>query len=335
MSKNQEIQAIPLENTITNNNDTKSVIGKLTGMKTNIDSIDNKGILDYTPNGIYEVETSSYYSNKTQGFNAFNDNINSYWECDNINNPNYTIGARKYPQYTQKTYIGKNPSSYMGGGDIDNTWITSIGTGENSTDIRGEWIQIKLPYQLYLTNFTIVTPMYSAVNTFPMKFTLAASNDGIKWDYVEQYFINKSKLPPPRNPSSTFYVSSYLKYSYFRIIVTEMPEKMDKLRINTIKLKGTTYLSKTETFMSLNRSIDSSSGKTHNLNSIEGADFFRPTYSYIQNNTKNKVKEPIETISKYNEFDIDNIGNNILFYTSIGTCALISSIFIHNFFNKH
>ena len=51
--------------------------------------------------GKYVVKTSSYYSNDTLGFNAFNDDL-SYWECDNMNNPNTKPGEKKYPKYIIK-----------------------------------------------------------------------------------------------------------------------------------------------------------------------------------------------------------------------------------------
>ena len=83
------VQAIPLENT------------SLTSMSTTISDMETNG--DYNYNGKYEVKTSSYYSDDTLGFNAFN-NDDKYWECDNINNPNNIGGKRSYPSYTQKSY---------------------------------------------------------------------------------------------------------------------------------------------------------------------------------------------------------------------------------------
>ena len=79
MPASKIIQAIPLPNK------------QLTSMTSTISGINNNSIVGYEPNGKYEVKTSSYYNDTVQGFNAFNYNIQKYWECDNINNPNYQL----------------------------------------------------------------------------------------------------------------------------------------------------------------------------------------------------------------------------------------------------
>ena len=188
------IQAIPIENTI------------LTTMTTEILDIGDKS-------GRYTIKTSSYYNNYTQGFNAFNDDINDYWECDNVDNNN--TESKGDSTYTQSPYSGIIPSSYLGGGSDNNTFSTKEGPNKNKTEIPGEWIEIKIPYQIYLTNFSITTPTFSATNSFPKKFTLVSSNDGNSWDYVDQYLINNDDMPSQNSPTKTFSVTSYNKFSYF------------------------------------------------------------------------------------------------------------------------
>jgi len=334
MSASKTIQAIPLSNK------------QLTSMTSTISGVNNNSIVGYEPNGNYEVKTSSYYNDTVQGFNAFNDNIQTYWECDNINNPNYQLGKTSYPQYTQKTYGGDIPSSYLGGGaeNNKNTWTTKVGPNENKTDLQGEWIQIRIPYKLYLTSYSITTPTFSGYNTFPTNFTLVASNDGETWDHIDQRLINKSQLPKGDMPVKTFSVTSYNKYNYFRLIVNAMPDFVHRLRISTIKLLGTTALDEIpnpETFTTLHRSADIHTNKYYKCceKGLDSADFYRPTYSMYSDmyDTTNK-KEPDEIHeTKSTSIDINSITNiapDILLYTSIFTGVLITGLLLTNAVKK-
>ena len=334
MPASKIIQAIPLPNK------------QLTSMTSTISGINNNSIVGYEPNGKYEVKTSSYYNDTVQGFNAFNDNIQTYWECDNINNPNYQLGKTSYPQYTQKTYGGYIPSSYLGGGaeNKKNTWITKVGPSENKTDLEGEWIQIRIPYKLYLTSYSITTPTFSGYNTFPTNFPLVASTDGETWDHVDQRLINNSQLPKGDMPIKTFSVTSYNKYNYFRLIVNAMPDFVDRLRISTIKLLGTTALDDVptnETFTTLHRSIDTYTNKYNksNTNILDGADLYRPTYSMYSDmyDTINK-KEPDEIIvtdrASIHINSIKNVAPDVLLYTSIFTGVLIIGLLLTNSVKK-
>lgn len=321
------IQAIPVEDKI------------LTTMESNISGIDNKSINGYIPNGNYTIKTSSYYSPNTQGFNAFNDDTNTYWECDNVDNNN-TV-SKNYSKYIQSPYSGITPSSYLGGGSENNTWSTKVGPSKNKTEIPGEWIEIKLPYQIYLTSFSITTPIFSATNSFPKKFTLVSSNDGNSWDYVDQYLINTVDMPSNNSPTKTFSVTSYNKFSYFRLIITQMGDEMSSLKINTIKLNGTPQLNSVpETFSTLQRSIDGFTNQYNKQNDyvLEGADLYRPTYSNYINNLepeKHKIKEQKKKDIKSNFFNnINKTANDLLLYTGILTVTVITSILITNMSKK-
>tara|TARA_B110000285_G_scaffold82713_1_gene95201 strand:- start:7604 stop:8590 length:987 start_codon:yes stop_codon:yes gene_type:complete len=328
MSNPNIIQAIPIP-------------GKtLTSMTSVISGINDKTIEGYAPNGKYEIKTSSQYSDQTQGFNAFNDDTKDFWECDNIDNPNYQTVKTKYPQYTQKTYSGIIPSTYLGGGaeDNKNTWITKVGPSENKSDIEGEWIQIKLPYQIYLTSYSITTPTFSAYNTFPVKFTLVASNNDETWDYIDQQYINKDNLPSGNSPMKAFTVTTYNKYSQYRLIVTEMPNNTHKLRISTIKIMGTPVLNEvpsSEAFSTLYRSIDGFTNRYNKRNEkpLDCADFYRPTYSNYgvikQNEQKEDNKKEPVFINK-----MKNTAEDVLLYTGIFTGVFISGIFIHNMIKR-
>ena len=318
MSNSNKIQAIPIK-------------GKtLTTMTSEISGIDNTS--GYVLDGIYEIKTSSFYSDFDQGFNAFNDDTNDYWECDNKDNANIRMN-KNYSSYTQKPYSGITPSTYLGGGVEDNTWITQVGPSENKTDIEGEWIQIKLPYKLYLTDYSITTPSYASYHTFPVKFTLVASNDDATWDYIDQQYI--SELPSSNTPDKSFKVTTYNNYSYYRLIVTEMPVNTYKLRINIIKLMGVLSLndvSGSESFTTLYRSIDGFTNRYNKRNekTLDGADLYRPTYSNYNTIKRTEEKKEIKKNESVFLDKMRNTAENVLLYTGIFTGVFISGILINN-----
>lgn len=318
------IQAIPIS-------------GKtLSSMDSNLSGINNNSIDGYTPNGNYTIKTSSYYSTHTQGFNAFNDSVYSYWESDNVNNNN-DVMSKNYSKYTQSPYSGTTPSSYLGGGSNNNTFSTRVGPNQNKTEIPGEWIEIKLPYKIYLTSFSITTPTFAAINSFPKKFTLVSSNDGESWDYVDQYLINNSDMPSQNSPTKTFSVTSYQKYSYFRLIITQMPDEMSRLRISLLKLNGTPLLNSVpETFSTLQRSLEGLTNQYNKQNDykLEGADLYRPTYSNYTKNLETETqqtKEP-QIKEKKNIFlnNIKETASDVLLYTGILTGAVVTGLFLSN-----
>ena len=322
MSSNNIIQAIPLPN-IT-----------LKSMESVQSGIDNKSIKGYEPNGKYVIKTSSNYNNDRQGFNAFNDTTDTYWECDNKDNNNQNAN---YPRYIQTPYSGITPSSYLGGGSDDNTWSTKVGPNKNKTEIPGEWIEIKLPYKIYLTSYSITTPTFTITNTFPKKFTLVSSTDGETWDYVDQHLINNDEMPSTNSPTKTLSVTSYKKYSYFRLIITQMGDEMSLLRISNIKLNGTTELdSVPETFSTLHRSMDGVTNKYNKQNDyiLDGADLYRPTYSNYIDNVETDIhtsnERPLPKTTTRFLHDIRKTASDVLLYTGIITGVVVSGVILTN-----
>jgi len=245
MSSRNEITIMPLPNN-----------KYMESNKQLINGIDETGILNYSPNGEYEITASSYASNDTQPYNICNQDTRDYWECDFKSNPNFIGG--KYDQYTQNAYnAGVQFSPYQGGGSSKNTWTTTIGKNNN---IRGEWLQVRIPYNVYLTSYSIETPQYSRNNTFPMKFVLVASNDGNNWVQLDQQNLNVNQLPSGRYIKQTFPVVTVDRYSYFRLIFSQMGPDINTVKISQFGLFGKTILepkiNRKETFITLSRSIE-------------------------------------------------------------------------------
>ena len=240
---------------------------KLTSSSTTINGIkevdsNNNIIPKYTPNGSYKVTSSSVISLTNQTnmpFNIFNNNNNDatkFWQTDvsggtkkNGGDTSNTL-LYNYPAYTQNPYnssieskgdVSKLTAPYQGGGDVTkNTWSTTV----DRIDVPGEWVQIQLPYTVYLKEYTIKTPdkvvtgKYTSKLTFPRKFMIAGSTDGKIWQYVDQQIID----PTSTTTSGKFVVTTTKPYSYFRLIVSVMAYDMSTLAISSWFLAGMTTL---------------------------------------------------------------------------------------------
>lgn len=197
--------------------------------------IDNS--LNYTHRGIYKVTCSSFASNKTKPYHAFNNISNNYWQCDFKDNPNFgkTAPPPTYSAaYTQNPYtqsISGN-SAYQGGGPSTTKWKTIVGQ-QSDTPILGEWIQIQIPTEIpaYLYSYSILTPIpNSSILTFPTKFIILGSETGDSWEYVDQQNLQKPYDTSNEMPK-VFNLNSTNSYHYYRLIITEMPPNNSIVRI--------------------------------------------------------------------------------------------------------
>lgn len=303
-----------------------------------ITGIDDRGIVKYTPNGTYEITASSYASEATKPYVIANAN-EDYWECDFKDNLN-----SKYKQnpYTEAT--GKISSSYQGGG-TGYTWTTPIGS-DKIINVRGEWIQFRIPYKAYIQRYGIRTPTYTQFNTFPRNFILAASNDGTAWIQLDQRNLKESELPTGAIITKSFDINSSEKYSYFRLIVMGMGPGIKTIKINELSLFGTTMIStnpnainvessvKTEPFVTLNRSADSHIGGQSNA-SYDGINMYDRQYGkYILDTNVGSInKVPVHEDKLETKIN-STINADYLLKTSIITCILLTGVFIYKIIRK-
>lgn len=233
VANNEIIQVLPLPDNI-----------KFTSNSQPVSGIKNLSRDEaYTPNGNYVITASSYASENTQPFNVFNNTETKYWQCDFSGNADYNVNLNSHPKYIQNPYNEGTPSTYRGGGAVTNTWVTTIGgeEGKNENFVKGEWIQVQIPYKIFLHKYSILTPPYSDNSTFPVKMTLVGSNDGKKWDYIDfRNSITDGSPPIASHPMKTFSINSKEKYSYFRLIFSEMSGKIKFVKINQWNLWGVT-----------------------------------------------------------------------------------------------
>lgn len=210
----------------------------------------------YMPNGNYTLSCSSSSNTSRDAYNAFNDN-NNYWESNYKGNPSYNTLNSSYPDYTQSAYTGRYPSAYRGGGKKDNTFITKIGLDKNMNDVKGEWLQVQIPYEVYLKSYSIEVPPSSRSNGFPKEFIVAGSNDGNNWEA-----LHTKTMPFEFKKSKEQFDLVYpKKFSYFRLIITKLQGPLEKVQISNWSLFGNTILisnqkDNQESFVSLGRCLD-------------------------------------------------------------------------------
>ena len=210
----------------------------------------------YLPNGSYTLSCSSSSNVNQDAHHAFNNN-KKYWESNYRGNPSYNALNSSYPDYTQAAYTGRYPSAYRGGGKKGNTFITKIGVDKNINDVKGEWLQIKIPYQVFLKSYSIEVPPSSRSNGFPKEFIVAGSNDGDNWEALH----TKTMPSEFKSTKQQFEFVYPKKFSHFRLIITKLQGPLEKVQISNWSLFGNTVLiskqeEHQESFVSLGRCLD-------------------------------------------------------------------------------
>jgi hypothetical protein len=155
-------------------------------------------------NGEYKASSSSILNIKNDAFCAFDNNSNTYWSSNNSSNKTAEI------KYQRDGYNGFVPSSYIGGGTDETYWKTIA----NNKQYLGEWIQIKLPYSVYLAEYSILS------NQFPRQFHLFGSNDGSTWELLDSQTSkdNYSNLSTP----TSFKIKTILNFNHYRLVISQL-----------------------------------------------------------------------------------------------------------------
>lgn len=189
----------------------------------------------YNQNGTYIATSSSYANPENKVFNIFNGSASVPWSCNFSNNSDYDDTTFPQSKYLRDPYTGSSPSKYQGGGQTSSRYGTLVG----KETIYGEWIQLQLPYHIYLFRYNIVIPTSTSTSFyFPKKFMLVGSNDGNTWDYVHQKDFTNDKLKNKGN-SIEYNINSPDKYCYFRLIISELVDKQSIINIKQWNMFGT------------------------------------------------------------------------------------------------
>jgi len=354
ISTQSAIQIVPLPNNLYFTSNVMAVNG-----------INNNNNNKYTPNGTYIISASSYSNINTQPFMAFNGSSSTYWQCDISGNPNYNKYNNPYPIYIQNPYTSSNPSSYQGGGNgVGNTWITNM---KNGHTVKGEWLQIQIPYKIYLYEYSILTPLVPNLLTFPVKFMVVGSNDGTSgsWEYIDKRNLYNNTTEASKQ-FNKYDINAINNFSYYRLIISELNNNVPYVQINQWNLYGVTdltinqHMNQKETFTTLNREFQLEKPKNSITSDFNGnksiylydLNHYNNQYtkwssnysknSFIENNINehneysSSPPNLLEYKHDYNEHNnniIDNTDNTTL-YTNIFFVILATSIVLFTISNK-
>jgi hypothetical protein len=123
----------------------------------------------------------------------------------------------------ESRYVYNNGSSYSG----------SVSTTVSGTTYNGEWLQLKLPVPIILSNY-VLYPWAIDVNRSPNSFIIAGSNDGSTWSLVDSR-TNPANLLVT---GTSFSISSTNAYSYYRLIILSLYNQAVWLSIGEWVING-------------------------------------------------------------------------------------------------
>lgn len=107
-----------------------------------------------------------------------------------------------------------SPANYNSSG----TYTGSVSTNVDGTSITGEWMQIQLPYTLYITTYSINANINGGPSwnyLFPKSFYLCGSTDGTNWTRID----NRTGVTCNSNGLNSFTAPTQtVGYRYFRVI---------------------------------------------------------------------------------------------------------------------
>jgi len=124
------------------------------------------------------------------------------------------ISMSFYGDSVPDVFLG--PATYNDSGIYTGSTSTNVG----GTNVFGEWIQIQLPYMLYLTTYSVNGNLGGggSWNPYvPKSFYLCGSNDGTTWSRVD----NRTGITPNANLLNSFTApipDPLVGYRYFRLI---------------------------------------------------------------------------------------------------------------------
>ena len=171
------------------------------------------GVMPFLLNGIYQASSSSEYSIDYSGVKAFVYN-NNFW-----NSTFWNSGG-----------------AYNGSGTFIGTTVTSV-RAPNLINVYGEWVQVKLPYALSITEYSMTPRSDFYKYQFPKSWYLVGSNDGTTWDAID--YQNYSTIVNQVYFSGNSYRNENY-YSYLRIIVLNITSNGEVYgtAITTIRMQG-------------------------------------------------------------------------------------------------
>ena len=116
--------------------------------------------------------------------------------------------------------IWLSPANYNSSG----IYTGSVSTVVSGSSVTGEWMQIKLPYTLYVTTYSVNANINGGPSwnyLFPKTFTLCGSMDGTNWTTID----SRSGVTCAGSGLNTFTApvpNPLVGYRYFRLIGSQI-----------------------------------------------------------------------------------------------------------------
>ena len=137
--------------------------------------------------GNYELYCSSYYYNDQNGLDAHNYNlfvgtaseIYNSWSAVGRPAGNFYDKGVARQTYTQVAYVS-GTGEYVGGGP-SSTFYTTI---YNGGSVNGEWIELKYPFKVKLTELN-AKARTNYLDRAVKDMTILGSNDGTTWELIQ------------------------------------------------------------------------------------------------------------------------------------------------------
>lgn len=171
-----------------------------------------------TPIYISEATTQNFID---YSLNVINTSLNYEYALSNgtsyeVKESSYTTSNRGWQMFNRNgVWLTANGIYQTSGVGVNGLYTGSKSTITDSGTIIGEYCQIKLPYKLKLTSFSVM----NAVNTNQASirdFSIVGSNDELNWVVILSSTVNTSV----RNTLSNFSTPNNTSfYSYYRLII--------------------------------------------------------------------------------------------------------------------
>jgi hypothetical protein len=193
-------------------------------------------------NGIYQASESSAFGKSNgqpwwRAIRIFDGETQAGWYSPWYAGERWKYMMNGYTQHPYRTTKIGGKGEYHGGGTKHTYYETHLSNGKK---IAGEWAQIKLPYNLKLTRYSIMAPR----NKMPSKFSILGSTTGKTWVVLDNQNIV--------DPASAYDLSKAVEfkiqnqphsYNYFRIVIERVghhPKTGDCIAVlNQFNLFGT------------------------------------------------------------------------------------------------
>jgi len=181
----------------------------------------------YNPNGFFSAQSGVLNTSANGAITACSCTITNQTGI-------YTFANGVYSFLCSSTSAGSPGGSLFDafvGTNVYNVWLSplnynasgvyigSASTVSSGTTVTGEWQQIKLPYKLIITTYSVNSnntgggPAWNQM--FPKSFYLCGSNDGTTWATID----NRSGLTCATNGFNSFTAPTQtVGYMYFRLV---------------------------------------------------------------------------------------------------------------------